>query len=82
MRPYIRQRPNFALLALALSAAPAWCQLPCLDPGNQPVTSCSECLWRPECEWCPERPYTDQPAVGCVERGSYNCSTGEPIRSK
>ncbi len=46
----------------------------CLDDGNRPVTSCAECLWRPDCVWCPERVYVDEPAVGCIVRGSYNCS--------
>ena len=60
------------LLARLTRAEQPW--EPCLGPDNQPITTCGECLWRPECVWCTEKVYSNEPAVGCVVKGSYNCS--------
>lgn len=54
---------------------------PCLDRNNQPITSCSECLWQPECVWCPLRNFLDQPAVGCVRAGSNPACQGQEVTS-
>ena len=51
--------------------------LPCLSSDNEPVTSCSKCLARPECSWCPHQPTGSQPAVGCIRKGSFQCPVPE-----
>lgn len=48
----------------------------CLDKENQPITTCTACLRRKDCVWCPEKTGQDLPAVGCVVRSSHDCKVG------
>ena len=50
---------------------------PCLDHDNQLITTCTRCLSRPECTWCSAQLAPGQPAIGCIEKGSYDCSRSQ-----
>ncbi len=61
------------LAAIALAAGEL-----CLNPmTNEPILTCTRCLWQPGCVWCPHRPFSDQPAVGCLRGESSTCPTEE-----
>ncbi len=68
---YSTMRPRSSLWLLWLASAVA--AETCLDEFDQPVTSCTRCLWR-GCDWCTARDL-EQPnsrlAVGCVVKGTH-----------